>query len=68
MEPLLSVADAARVLSISPYTVRFYLRAGKLHPVRIGRRVLLEQSELQRFVDDARSQTSTQQSSGESQQ
>jgi excisionase family DNA binding protein len=68
MEPLVSVEAAARLLSLSPWTVRAKIREGKLRPVRLGRRVLLEQAELQRFVDEARSQTSTQQSTGESQQ
>jgi excisionase family DNA binding protein len=54
MNQLLDVVAAARLLAISPYTVRMYLRTGKLRPIRIGRRVLLEESELQRFVDEAR--------------
>lgn len=54
MDPLLDVETAARLLAISPYTVRMYLRIGKLCPVRIGRRVLPEESELKRFVDEAK--------------
>jgi excisionase family DNA binding protein len=50
MEQLLSVVDTARTLAISPWTVRLYIRAGRLNPVRIGTRVLLEQSELERFI------------------
>jgi excisionase family DNA binding protein len=51
---LLSVEDVARLFSISVYTVRAYSTNGKLHPVRIGRRVLFEETELQRFIDQAR--------------
>jgi len=68
MDQLLTVADAARILTLSPWTIRSYVRCGKLHPLRLGRRLAFEQSDLQRLVDEARSLTSTQQSSGESQQ
>ena len=55
MESLKSVEDAAEVLSISPYTVRGLIRQGKLNPVRIGRRVLLQPAELERFISDRQS-------------
>ena len=54
MEPLHDVKSAARLLSISPWTIRSYIAEGRLTPVRIGRRVLLEESELQRFVASAK--------------
>jgi excisionase family DNA binding protein len=57
MSPLLDVREAGRVLSISPWTIRLYIKTGKLFPVRIGRRVLLEESELQRFIDGAKAQS-----------
>ena len=50
MNPLQSVEQAAEFLGISQFTVRAYLRDGKLKPTRIGRRVLLRQEELERFV------------------
>ena len=50
MESLKSVEKAAEFLGISPWTVRVYLRDGHLKPTRIGRRVLLRQEELERFV------------------
>ncbi len=49
MEPLMDVPAASRFLSVSPYTVRFWLRTGRLTAVRLGRRVLFEPCELQRF-------------------
>ena len=55
MTALFSVAKAADVLGISIWTVRAYLRNGKLIPVRIGRRVLLEEAELERFITEAKS-------------
>lgn len=51
MKPLKSVEEAAGLLGISPWTVRSYVRDGKLRPVRLGRRVLLEEAELERFIE-----------------
>jgi hypothetical protein len=36
--------------------VRAYIRAGKLSPVRLGRRVLVEEAELERFVAEGKEQ------------
>lgn len=55
MEALLPVDKAAELLGISPWTVRKWLHVKKLRSVRIGRRVLLEQSELRRIVEAGRS-------------
>lgn len=49
--PLLwNVGEAATALAISPWTIRLYIRQGRLQPVRVGRRVLLEPHECQRFL------------------
>ena len=48
------VRSAANALAISPFTIRAYIRQGKLRPVRIGRLVRLEEQELERFVAEAR--------------
>ena len=50
MRALKSVHQAAELLGISPWTVRSYIRDGKLKPVRLGRRVLLAEDELERLV------------------
>jgi excisionase family DNA binding protein len=50
MKALRSVEEAAGLLGISPWTVRAYIRDGKLRPVRLGRRVLLAEEELERLV------------------
>jgi excisionase family DNA binding protein len=47
---LYDVDSAARILSVSTWTIRAYIRNGKLQPVRIGRLVRLEGQELERFV------------------
>jgi excisionase family DNA binding protein len=51
---LFNVKEAAKELAISPWTVRAYIRNGRLRPVRIGRLVRLEQEELENFVAQAR--------------
>ena len=50
MRALKSVEEAAGLLGISKWTVRSYIKAGKLRAVRLGRRVLMEESELERLV------------------
>lgn len=54
MKPLHDIPSAARVLSLSTWTIRSMIREGKLRPVRLGRRVLLEETELERFVAEAK--------------
>ena len=53
MRALRSVEEAAGLLGISKWTVRSYIKAGKLKPVRLGRRVLLAEEELERLVAGA---------------
>jgi excisionase family DNA binding protein len=50
MRALKSVKQAAELLGISKWTVRGYIKAGKLRAVRLGTRVLLAEDELERFV------------------
>ncbi len=57
MTQLLSLKEAARLLGLSIWTVRKFVRDGKLVPVRLSRRVLLEELELQRFIDQSRQKT-----------
>jgi excisionase family DNA binding protein len=47
---LLSVEDAARRLGLRPVTVRKWVSGRKLGCVRLGRRVLLSEHELERFI------------------
>jgi len=53
MNQLYDVNTAARLLAVSPWTVRAYIRTGKLRPVRFGRLVRLTTEELERFVAEA---------------
>jgi excisionase family DNA binding protein len=54
MQQLRTIDEAAGLLRISKWTVRAYIKAGKLRPVRLGRRVLVEETELERFVAEGR--------------
>jgi excisionase family DNA binding protein len=65
MERLKNVGEAAGLLGISPWTVRGYIREGKLIPVRLGRRVLLEEAELERFVAERKIKQDEEVSHGE---
>ena len=46
MEALLNCEQAAELLGISPWTVRKWLSTNKLRSVRLGRRVLIESTQL----------------------
>ena len=50
---LLTLLAVANALSVSPYTVRSWVRKGKLRPVRICRRLLFHPDEVARFLREA---------------
>ena len=58
MEALLTVNRAAELLAISPWTVRKYIHSKKLNIVRIGRRTLIEPTEVRRLIEQGRSDNS----------
>ena len=47
---LLGIPETAEMLGISPFTVRKLIRRGALPSVHIGRRVLVEVGEVEKFV------------------
>jgi excisionase family DNA binding protein len=53
---LIGVRAAAAALGLSHWTIRQYIRVGKMHAVRLGRRVLVEPSELEKLVAAARAE------------
>jgi excisionase family DNA binding protein len=58
VEPIaVDVQEAARLTSLSPYTVRAYIRQKKLRAVHVGRRVLVPLAELRRFVTEGTDST-----------
>ncbi len=51
---LLTLLDVAKVLSVSPHTVRAWVRKGRLRPLRLCRRLLFHPAEINRFLAEAR--------------
>jgi excisionase family DNA binding protein len=51
---LLSLSDVATALRVSPYTVRSWVRNGRLRPVRLCRRLLFDPADVHRLVEAAR--------------
>jgi len=47
----LGVREAAAAVGLSHWTVRRFIAEGKIRPIRIGRRVLIEPAELERFIE-----------------
>ena len=45
---------AAEVLTVSPWTIRAYIRDGKLRPIRIGKPVRFDEPELKSFIASAK--------------
>ena len=48
------IKEAARLLSVSPWSVRRWIRHKTIHAVRIGRRVLVPSSEIERLSGNGR--------------
>ena len=48
---LLDVHAAAERLGVSPFTIRAWLRQRRLEHVKLGRRVLVPESAIRRFVE-----------------
>jgi len=51
---LLNKKDVCKLLLISEPTLNRLLRAGRIRPVKIGRRVLFEEEEIERFIEECR--------------
>jgi excisionase family DNA binding protein len=50
LEPLaVSITEAGRMLALSPYTISYYIRHGKIRSVRFGRRVSIPIAEVERL-------------------
>jgi len=50
MERLLSIALVAEHLGVSPWTIRVWIKQGKLGSAKLGTRRLVPQSEVIRFL------------------
>jgi predicted site-specific integrase-resolvase len=54
LEPLLKIEDAAKLIGKTHWTLRHDIRAGKLRCVRLGRRIMIEPSEIRRLIEEGR--------------
>jgi excisionase family DNA binding protein len=46
----IGLKEAAELTGLSHWTLRKYIRTGKLRGIRIGKRVLIEPAELERMI------------------
>ena|SRR5947209_1592605 len=51
-DSLLTVAEVAEILKLNQQTVRNWIDQGSLPAVRLGRRVRIRRSELERLIDE----------------
>ena len=49
-EIAIGIRDAAKAVGLSVWTLRAWIRQGKVAAVRLGRRVMIEPGELHRMV------------------
>jgi excisionase family DNA binding protein len=54
LEPLLKIEEVARILGRTHWTIRHDIKTGKLRSIRLGRRTMIEQSEIRRIIDEGR--------------
>jgi excisionase family DNA binding protein len=50
MAKLLSIDEVSQALGVSTFTVRRLVKSGKLHSVRVGKRLLLPETEVARVI------------------
>jgi len=51
---LLTLLSVARLMAVSPHTIRSWVRQGKLKPVRLCRRLLFHPDDIARLLAGAR--------------
>lgn len=65
LEPLYSVEEAAKKLGgVSPWSVTAWLSKGRLHRTKVGRRTMIAESELVRFIRESNLPSPTRQKEG----
>ncbi len=51
VEKVYSASETAEALRVSLPTIRAWTHQGRLKPIRLGRRVVYSEVEIQRFID-----------------
>lgn len=54
LEPLLKIEDVSRITGRSHWTLRNDVLLGRIRCIRLGRRMMFEQAEIRRLIEDAR--------------
>jgi predicted DNA-binding transcriptional regulator AlpA len=54
LEPLLKIEEVSRITGRSHWTLRNDVLLGRIRCIRLGRRMMFEQSEIRRLIEDAR--------------
>jgi Helix-turn-helix domain len=54
LEQLLNIDEAARIIGRAHWTLRRDIRCRKLKCIRIGRRIMIEPSEIRRLIEQGR--------------
>jgi excisionase family DNA binding protein len=52
IENLLNITEASRALKISPHTLRSWIFQKKVPIVRLGRRILFREKDLEKMIED----------------
>ena len=50
-KPYLTIKEAADVARLSPSAIRLYVSKRQLKPYRVGRRVIIKRTDLEKFVE-----------------
>ena len=56
LEPLLKIEEVSRITGRSHWTLRNDVVVGRIRCIRLGRRMMFEQSEIRRLIQDARNE------------
>jgi hypothetical protein len=51
---LLNLIEVAEAMSLSPHTIRAFVRKGRLRPIRLCRRLLFHPDEISRFLSESK--------------
>ena len=54
LEQLLTLEEAGRIIRTTHWTMRHYVKEGMIRSVRVGRRLMIEPSEMRSFIERGR--------------
>jgi len=54
MRKLLTLTEVSLLLRVSPITVRRWIKKGKLSPLRVGRKLLFREEEIEKLLKEGK--------------